>query len=83
MIIHKEKVLSSGELVLLRLGPVDPLSLLSGYYMTLDFALTRNVQSAIKEPTADGYLVITKDKDNVAQYVRIHDDKQKLAEGES
>ena len=83
MIIHKEKVLSSGELVLLRVGPVDPRSLVAGDYMTLDFALTRNVERAIEKPTADGYLVITRDKDNVAQYVRIHDSKQALVEGES
>jgi len=47
---QKERLLSQGTPVLLRLAPVDPRSLMQGDYMRLDYALTR----ALPKPVAVG-----------------------------
>lgn len=81
-VLKKESLLENGEVVLLKLAPVDPRSLMQGDYMTLNYdipeTLRNNIQKAIK-----GKLVFTKDKNQVAQLIRIHDEKIPLAESES
>ncbi len=67
LVIQKEHVLRSGQMVLLELAPVDPRSLMQGDYMVLDYAISRK-QSAHLPP--DGRLVLRLDADGVGRFVR-------------
>lgn len=80
VIVRKEAVLAAGETVLLELAPVDPRSLLQGDYMTLRYALVRDLpdRGAL---APDGALVVTRDRDGVARFVRV-DDGRPLQPGE-
>ena len=42
-IISKEKILKEGKLVLLKLAPVDPRSLMQGDYLSLRYEISENV----------------------------------------
>ena len=90
---QREKLLSSGKVVILELAPVDPRSLMQGDYMALNFAAGREVtrlrlggdQDAMQtvmgyEP--DGYVMLTPDARGVAQPVRIQPDVHPHTEGE-
>lgn len=68
-VLQKEALLSDGDLVLFRLAPVDPRSLLQGDYMALDYVIARDVRP--KEKLRRGFLVFTKDTNGVARYVRV------------
>lgn len=77
---EKERVLAAGETVLLRLRPVDPRSLMQGDYMRLAYAITDEVPD--RDALAPrGALVVTRDADGVARFVRV-DDGRPLAPGE-
>ncbi|MDC0671606.1 GDYXXLXY domain-containing protein [Nannocystis radixulma] len=80
VVFQKEQVLASGETVLLPLAPVDPRSLMQGDYMELRYALIRELGD-VDRLAPRGTLVITRDADHVAQFVRV-DDGQALAPGE-
>ncbi|MFY0531056.1 GDYXXLXY domain-containing protein [Nannocystis pusilla] len=80
MVVQKEQVLASGETVLLRLAPVDPRSLMQGDYMELRYALVRELHD-VEAMAPRGALIVTRDLDGVAQFVRI-DDGRPLAPGE-
>lgn len=68
-IASKEQVLHEGRRVLLALAPVDPRSLMQGDYMQLAYAL----ESLPHEGwPADGHLVLTQGRDDVARFVRRH-----------
>ena len=45
-IVGKERVISRGDVVYLRLAPVDPRSLMQGDYMALNFAIGMEVSAA-------------------------------------
>ena len=45
-IVGKERIKTTGELVLLELAPVDPRSLMQGDYMALRFTLAESLQAA-------------------------------------
>lgn len=78
-IVQKESIIKHGRTVLLRLGPVDPRSLLQGDYMRLRYALERDISSGKEIPPAKrGYLVVTIDKNHVGQFVRFHQEDQPL-----
>jgi len=64
-----EQAMSSGEVVLLRLAPVDPRSLMQGDYMRLDYEIAREL--AHHAPRAQGAttLVIRLDAHQVASLV--------------
>ena len=79
-VLRKERLLASGEVVLLELVPVDPRSLVQGDYMRLDYALSRGVDAHADWPR-DGALVVQTDGRGVARFVR-RDDGQPLATGE-
>lgn len=76
-IYSREQLVSNGRIVLLELAPVDPRSLMQGDYMALDFAINRTAFSTIATEQAeslnDGYLVISLDKNRVAQFLRFAD----------
>ena len=76
-IYEKQKIKDHGEVVLLELAPVDPRSLMQGDYMRLRYAIERNAipRSEWNTLPKRGYMVIQPDENNVAQYVRIHDDE--------
>lgn len=70
VVATKEAVLAAQQTVLLRLRPVDPRSLMQGDYMRLAYALIDEVPDKDSLPDR-GALVITRDADNVARFVRI------------
>lgn len=79
-VVKKERLLASGQSMLLDLGPVDPRSLVQGDYMRLDYALSRNVAVDGSWPR-DGALIVRLDEYGVARFVR-RDDGAALAQGE-
>jgi len=70
-IVEKENLLSNGKLVLLKLAPVDPRSLMQGDFMRLDYEISRN-QNSDSIPKR-GYCIVTLDKNGVAGKVRLQD----------
>ena len=78
---QKERVLATGDVMLLELAPVDPRSLIQGDYMRLDYALTRGIEKQ-RDWSYDGAVVVRLDDDGVATFVRRHDSGQPLAAGE-
>lgn len=76
-IIKYESHLATGDTVLLALAPVDPRGFMQGDYMTLSYALERDVFAALNRdpgsyPTnEDGYVIVALDNNKVAQFVRL------------
>ena len=72
-----ENHLATGDTVLLALAPVDPRGFMQGDYMTLSYALERDVFAALNRdpgsyPTNEqGYVIVALDKHNVGQFVRL------------
>ncbi len=53
-IAHKESIKRDGEIIYMDLAPVDPRSLMQGDYMTLDFAVARQIDNSFSQAeTAD------------------------------
>ena len=81
-IVKYENHLATGDTVLLALAPVDPRGFMQGDYMTLSYALERDVFAALNRdpgsyPTNEqGYVIIALDKNNVGQFVRLAADNQ-------
>ncbi|MCW5629178.1 MAG: GDYXXLXY domain-containing protein [Rhodoferax sp.] len=87
-IVAKEEQLANGRLVLLKLAPVDPRSLMQGDYMALRYRMQDDARAAIRLAAgiaergrpgsdglsiADGHIVATVDGNSVASYRRLHD----------
>ena len=53
-IVGKERIKRSGEVVYLRLAPVDPRSLMQGDYMALRFALVPTLEKAVAGSAREG-----------------------------
>jgi uncharacterized membrane-anchored protein len=70
LIIKKEDTLANGRTMLLRLAPVDPRSLIQGDYMTLRYAIARDVTKA--QLKRKGRIVVSLDPNDVAKFVRVH-----------
>lgn len=88
---EKEKHLAEGELVYLRLAPVDPRSLMQGDYMALRFELGNNIRSALPRPnnnsggflqSSQGQVVVTLDQNRVATFKRLRSGNSPLASNE-
>ena len=77
----KECLLADGQLVLLKLAPVDPRSLMQGDYMRLSYAIAQNDESKMKLAKR-GFIVVKLDKNNVAKRVRVQSAKTPLSTGE-
>ena len=77
-----ENHLATGDTVLLALAPVDPRGFMQGDYMTLSYALERDVFAALNRdpgsyPTNEqGYVIVALDKHNVGQFLRLAVDNQ-------
>lgn len=80
MIIQKERTISNGELVLMKLAPVDPRSLMQGDYMDLRYEITASIYD--QNLSSRGYCVVTLDEHKVASLVRFQDRKTPLNSGE-
>ncbi|HEW98295.1 MAG: hypothetical protein DRR16_29265 [Candidatus Parabeggiatoa sp. nov. 3] len=75
-IYQKEQLLTEGTTILLELAPVDPRSLIQGDYMVLRYKIAR--LEALYEAKQDGYLVIERNEDQIAQFKRIYDENTPL-----
>lgn len=70
-IVQKERLLASGDVVLLALAPVDPRSLIQGDYMRLDYDMAVRAAADASWPRT-GRLVVRLDSARVAHFVRRH-----------
>lgn len=76
-IIKYENHLATGDTVLLALAPVDPRGFMQGDYMTLSYALERDVFAALnKDPGSypineQGYVIVALDQHNVGKFKRL------------
>jgi uncharacterized membrane-anchored protein len=71
-IYQRERLVTDGRIVLLKLSPIDPRSLLQGDYMRLNFEaadLAFPFQS--RPPRADGHLVVAVDGQSVGHFRRL------------
>jgi uncharacterized membrane-anchored protein len=83
LVLDKEAILSDGELMLLRLAPRDPRSLMQGDYMLLRYSVADDIAHRLASvPSASGEAVVRLDRHQVAQLVRLHDEARPLAAGE-
>ena len=78
-ILKKEELLKNGQLVLLKLAPVDPRSLMQGDYMALRYDISRDFSESFSKR---GYCVVRLDQNGVAEKVRFQDGLTPLDEGE-
>ncbi|WP_069470473.1 GDYXXLXY domain-containing protein, partial [Candidatus Marithrix sp. Canyon 246] len=79
-IYEKEQLLAKGTTVLLKLAPRDPRSLMQGDYMELRYDIVS--QPALKAAERDGYLVISIDDKQVANFKRIYEESTVLVADE-
>ena len=79
-IVEKEKILSGGKLVLLKLAPVDPRSLMQGDYMRLNYEISGNV--SVGNIPKRGYCIVKLDSDGIAGKVRLQNDITPVNPGE-
>lgn len=77
---EREQLLKTGEVVYLKLAPVDPRSLMQGDYMVLRYDIAREVK-AEDLASISGRLIIQLAADQVAHFSR-HDDGLELAKDE-
>ena len=72
---QRERLVTTGRVVLLELAPVDPRSLMQGDYMALRFHAANEAfgPGRVATDAADGRLVLRLDDKGVAQFVRLDD----------
>lgn len=73
-IYGREQLLTHGEIVLLKLRPVDPRSLMQGDYMRLGFEIADQafpISATGREPLADGQVVVALDANRVGHFRRL------------
>ena len=81
-IYSRERLITQGQVVLLRLAPVDPRSLMQGDYMRLRFEVANDLRKVLGDAdVVDGHVIIAAADDGVAAFVRI-DDGSALAANE-
>jgi uncharacterized membrane-anchored protein len=76
LIVQKERVLRTGDTVLLELRPRDPRSMMEGDYMALRYSIANHTP-----PRRSGRMVVRLDGRHVASFVR-YDDRTPLQPGE-
>jgi len=79
-VVNKEKLLSDGKLILLELAPKDPRSLLQGYYMQLNYKMSRDLP--YNEIPKRGYCVVRILPNGVGERVRLQTGKTPLNDNE-
>ena len=75
-IIKYENHLTTGDIVLLELAPVDPRGFMQGDYIALSYALERDVLTALEQnpnsfPKTDGYVIVKIDDNKIGHFVRL------------
>lgn len=80
-VMKYERHLASGDPVLLQLAPVDPRGFMQGDYMTLSYALERDVLDTLdktgdRPKSSDGYVIVALDEHDVGHFVRLADSHQ-------
>ncbi len=75
LIIKKERTLSNGKTILLRLAPKDPRSLMQGDYMILRYSIAREINYD-KTLQKTGHLVVSVDEKSEAHFIRLHKDEE-------
>ena len=79
-----ETHLATGDTVLLELAPVDPRGFMQGDYMTLSYAIEREIFAALENhaeedlygtASRDGYVIVTLNDDRVGEFIRLADVK--------
>ena len=74
LIFDKERIIRDGTLVLLRLAPVDPRSLIQGDYMALRYAMTGTVADAARAAgISDGVAVVELDESAEASFLSLYE----------
>ncbi|HUF19545.1 MAG TPA: GDYXXLXY domain-containing protein [Burkholderiales bacterium] len=73
-IYTREKLLTDGDVVVLRLAPVDPRSLMQGDYMALRFQIEGDVGARVRDESPhNGHVVLALDERGVGAFARIDD----------
>ena len=72
-VVEKESLLESGKLVLLKLAPVDPRSLMQGDYMRLSYEISQGLIT--EDIPKRGYCIVTLDEKGIASRDRIQANK--------
>lgn len=81
-IYQREQLVTGGRVVLLKLSPVDPRSLMQGDYMRLNFeAADQAFTFQRRRSSADGHVVVALDGQGVGHFRRLADTRP-LAPGE-
>ena len=81
-IYQRERLLTDGRIVLLRMAPVDPRSLMQGDYMRLNFEVAdKAFPFGGRERAGDGHIVVAVDPHQVGHFRRFADGRP-LARGE-
>ena len=79
-VFEKEKLLKNGNLIFLKLAPVDPRSLMQGDYMDLNYEISRI--SFYDSIPKRGYCIVRLDSNGIAQRIRMQPDPEPLKQGE-
>ncbi|MEL6559927.1 MAG: GDYXXLXY domain-containing protein [Bacteroidota bacterium] len=79
-VLKKEKVLDEGQLILLKLMPLDPRSLMQGDYMNLRYAISAT--NSDEEFSKRGYCIVKLDENGVAEKVRLQESVEPISSGE-
>jgi len=75
-VLKKEKTLTEGTLVLLKLAPVDPRSLMQGDYMRLRYEIARNLR--LDTIAKRGYCVVKLSEKGIAKKIRLQNNTTPL-----
>lgn len=79
-VLKKEKILDEGQLILLKLMPVDPRSLMQGDYMNLRYDISAT--DLEDEYSKRGYCIVKLNENGVAQKVRLQESAEPIGPGE-
>jgi len=79
-VVKKEKLLSDGHLILLKLAPVDPRSLMQGDYMRLRYDISNGFRP--DSISKRGYCVVKLDSGGIAHLVRLQKGQSPKMENE-
>jgi uncharacterized membrane-anchored protein len=73
-IYQRERLLTGGTTIFLRLSPVDPRSLIQGDYMRLNFeAADQAFRGGASAAKADGHIVVSLDPNGIGRFARFGD----------
>ncbi len=79
----KETLIETGEVLLLKLAPVDPRSIMQGDYMRLRFGLANEIASEIRKLNEtntipqyyDGKAIVSKAPNNIVSFIELYKDQ--------